>query len=39
MGVIGYVGGKNVLGKRIVKYFPWHKRYVEPFGGSGALFF
>lgn len=39
---IRYFGGKNVMGKRIVEYFPditSYKTYIEPFGGSGALFF
>lgn len=33
-------GGKNLLRKRIIKYFPSHVGvYVEPFVGAGNLFF
>jgi len=35
----GYVGGKTKTAKQILSYFPDHKVYVEPFFGSGALFF
>jgi DNA adenine methylase len=30
-------GGKNNYIDEIVRYFPTHRRYVEPFGGSAAL--
>jgi DNA adenine methylase len=34
-----YVGGKYNLAKIIVKLMPPHKRYVEPFVGSGKVLF
>ncbi|DAD54676.1 TPA: site-specific DNA methylase [Aquificae Joseph's Coat Spring virus] len=34
-----YMGGKHLLAKTIVKLIPQHKRYVEPFGGSGKVLF
>lgn len=32
-----YPGGKTVYHENILKFFPEHRRYVEPFGGSAAL--
>ncbi|OYV97825.1 MAG: hypothetical protein B7Z62_05150 [Deltaproteobacteria bacterium 37-65-8] len=34
-----WTGGKSKLRKKIVQKFPPHKIYVEPFFGSGAVFF
>ena len=34
-----YYGGKQRLAKRIVKLLPPHTVYVEPFSGSGAVYF
>ena len=35
----GYYGGKSLIAKEILKYFPEHKLYIEVFGGSGELLF
>lgn len=32
-----YPGGKTVYFPEILKFFPDHRRYVEPFGGSAAV--
>lgn len=32
-----YPGGKTVYHEKILQYFPEHRRYVEPFGGSAAV--
>ena len=32
-----YIGGKNRIAPWIISFFPPHKIYVEPFGGSGAV--
>lgn len=32
-----YPGGKSVYHREIIRYFPDHRRYVEPFGGSAAV--
>jgi len=34
---IKMIGGKGVLRKRILPYFPEHRTYVEPFGGGANL--
>jgi len=33
------IGTKRYSAKEIIKYFPAHETYVEPFVGSGAVFF
>jgi site-specific DNA-adenine methylase len=38
-GVFGYAAGKSIIAKRLVKHFPAHKAYTEPFCGSAAMFF
>lgn len=37
--ILKYPGAKNRLAKWIVSHIPQHKIYVEPFFGSGAVFF
>ena len=37
--VLKYPGAKNRLASWIVKYIPEHKVYLEPYFGSGAVFF
>jgi DNA adenine methylase len=31
---ISWIGGKYVLSKKIIPFFPDHTRYIEPFGGA-----
>ncbi|UOF77194.1 DNA adenine methylase [Caudoviricetes sp.] len=38
-GAFPWCGGKSKLASKIIPYFPEHKCYVEPFFGSGAMFF
>lgn len=38
-GAFPWRGGKSKLAPKIIPYFPEHKCYVEPFFGSGAMFF
>lgn len=35
--VLRYHGGKWRLGPAIIRHFPPHRRYVEPFGGAGSV--
>ena len=37
--ILKYPGAKNKLAKWIFSYIPEHSVYVEPFFGSGAVFF
>lgn len=37
--MIGRVGGKSKLKKKIISIMPQHKVYVEPFIGGGSVFF
>ncbi len=37
--LLKYPGGKWRIAKEIVSYFPEHKVYLEPYFGSGAVFF
>lgn len=37
--LFGYLGGKSRVAKQILTYMADHKVYVEPFFGSGAIFF
>lgn len=37
--IIGYMGGKYKMSKQIISYMADHKVYVEPFFGSGGVFF
>jgi len=37
--ILNWYGGKQKLSKQIISMFPEHKRYVEVFMGSGAVFF
>ncbi len=39
MGLIPYMGGKKNLSKKIISLMPPHQVYIEPFFGSGAIFF
>lgn len=38
-GIFGYAAGKSIIAKKLVKLFPSHGAYVEPFCGSAALYF
>jgi DNA adenine methylase len=38
-GPLAYVGGKNRIAKEIIKIFPKHTTYVEPFAGGAQVFF
>lgn len=34
-----YFGGKGLLANKLLEYFPDHRTYIEPFGGSAQLLF
>ena len=38
-GPFGYTAGKSIIADKLVKLFPAHKTYTEPFCGSAAVFF
>ena len=38
-GPLAYVGGKNRLANKIIRIFPKHTTYVEPFAGGAQVFF
>jgi len=37
--LFGYCGGKSRLSQQIIKYMADHKVYIEPFFGSGGIYF
>ncbi len=37
--VIPYMGGKVMLGKKLIPMIPKHRRYIEVFFGGGSIFF
>ena len=37
--ILNRLGNKEKLAKKIIQYFPKHDIYMEPFFGSGAIFF
>jgi DNA adenine methylase len=39
VGPLAYVGGKNRIACRIIRRFPKHTTYVEPFAGGAQVFF
>src|SRR5256885_1946033 len=39
IGPIPYIGGKNRIANAIIKLFPEHRTYCEPFCGGGQLLF
>lgn len=36
-GTFGYPGSKTTLASWIIRHFPAHTQYVEPFGGAGSV--
>jgi DNA adenine methylase len=38
-GPLAYIGGKHRIAKEIIKMFPKHRTYVEPFAGGAQVFF
>ena len=39
VGPVPYIGGKHCLAKTIIKLFPKHTTYVEPFAGGAQVLF
>lgn len=37
--ILRRIGNKQAIAKDIIKYFPQHKIYIEPFFGAGGMFF
>lgn len=37
--ILRRLGNKQAIAKEIIKYFPEHKYYLEPFFGAGGMFF
>lgn len=37
--MLNMVGNKKALADKIIKYFPQHETYIEPFFGAGGIFF
>ena len=37
--ILRRLGNKQAIAQDIIKYFPAHKIYVEPFFGAGGMFF
>jgi DNA adenine methylase len=37
--ILRRLGNKQAIAQDIIKYFPEHKIYVEPFFGAGGMFF
>ena len=37
--ILRRLGNKQAIAKDIIKYFPEHKAYIEPFFGAGGMFF
>src|SRR5262245_7260405 len=38
-GPLSYIGGKNRIARPIIKIFPKHTTYVEPFAGGAQILF
>ena len=37
--ILRRLGNKQAIAQDIIKYFPEHKAYIEPFFGAGGMFF
>lgn len=37
--ILRRLGNKKSIAHKIIPYFPEHKIYIEPFFGSGGMFF
>ena len=37
--ILRRLGNKQAIAQDIIKYFPEHKIYIEPFFGAGGMFF